>query len=66
MLVAFGTQGIKSIEDLAGCGTDDLHGWIEENSGNVTRHAGILERFTVSPSECEAMVLHARIKAGWI
>jgi transcription termination/antitermination protein NusA len=66
MLVAFGTQGIKSIEDLAGCATDDLYGWIENKSGNVTRHAGILERFTVSRSECDAMILHARIKAGWI
>jgi hypothetical protein len=33
MLVAFGMQGIKSIEDLAGCATDDLHGWTEEQSG---------------------------------
>ena len=47
MLVTFGTQGIKSIEDLAGCATDDLHGWIENKSGNVTRHAGTLERFAV-------------------
>ncbi len=27
MLVAFDRQGIKSIENLAGCATDDLHGW---------------------------------------
>ena len=66
MLVAFGTQDIRSIEDLAGCATDDLHGWIEDKSGNVIRHDGILERFNVSRSECEAMILHARIKAGWI
>jgi N utilization substance protein A len=66
MLVAFGTQDIKSIEDLAGCATDDLHGWIENKSGNVTRHAGILERFGVPRSECDAMILHACIKAGWI
>jgi N utilization substance protein A len=66
MLVAFGMQGIKSIEDLAGCATDDLHGWIEEKSGNVTRHAGILDRFSVSRSECEAIILHARFKAGWL
>jgi transcription termination/antitermination protein NusA len=66
MLVAFGTQGIKSIEDLAGCATDDLYGWIEDKSGTVIRHDGILERFFVSRSECEAMILHARIKAGWI
>lgn len=66
MLVAFGTQGIKSIEDLAGCATDDLYGWIEDKSGNVTRHAGILERFAVSRSDCDTMVLYARKKVGWI
>ena len=34
-------------------------GGIENKSGNVTRHAGILERFTVSRSECDPMILHA-------
>ena len=66
MLVAFGEQGIKSIEDLAGCATDDLHGWIEDKSGNVTKREGILGHFRVSRSECDAIILHARIKAGWI
>jgi len=66
MLVAFGQQGIKSVEDLAGCATDDLYGWIEDKAGDVTRHEGILNRFEVSRRECEAMILHARVKAGWI
>jgi transcription termination/antitermination protein NusA len=66
MLVAFGQRGIKSIEDLAGCATDDLYGWTEDKAGDVTRHDGILCRFEVSRSECEAMILHARVKAGWI
>jgi transcription termination/antitermination protein NusA len=29
MLVVLGEHGINSIEDLAGCATDDLHGWSE-------------------------------------
>ena len=66
MLVAFGEQGIKTIADLAGCATDDLCGWIDDTSGTLTRHEGILHRFNVSRGECDAMVLHARIKAGWI
>jgi hypothetical protein len=66
MLVAFGEQGIKTIEDLAGCATDDLCGWIEDRSGTLTKHEGILHRFTVSRRECDAMILHARMKAGWI
>jgi transcription termination/antitermination protein NusA len=66
MLVALGEQGIKTIDDLAGCATDDLCGWIEDKSGMLTRHEGILHRFSVSRRECDAMILHARIRAGWI
>src|SRR5215472_17385698 len=64
MLVAFGMKDIKSFKDLARCATDDLHGWIEDKSGNVTRHAGILDHFAVSCRECDAIILQARIKAG--
>ena len=66
MLVAFGERGIRSIEDLAGCATDDLYGWIEHSSGKIIRHEGILNGFRISRSECDAIILHARIKAGWI
>ena len=66
MLVALGEQGIKTIEDLASCATDDLIGWIEEASGKVIRHKGIFHRFWISPRECEAIILHARVKSGWI
>lgn len=66
MLVAFGEQGIKTMEDLAGCATDDLCGWVEDKSGSITPHEGVLQRFNVSRAECDAMILHARIKAGWI
>jgi transcription termination/antitermination protein NusA len=41
MLAAFGEQGIKSIEDLANCATDDLVGWIEEEAGKVTKHPAL-------------------------
>jgi N utilization substance protein A len=66
MLVAFGEQGIRTVEDLAGCATDDLCGWIEDTSETPTRHEGVLHRFNVSRAECDAMILHARIKSGWI
>lgn len=66
MLVAFGEQGIKSIEDLASCATDDLFGWIEEGAGKVTKHKGLLHRFWISRRECDAMILHARTMLGWI
>ena len=66
MLVAFGEHGIKSIEDLADCATDDLDGWSESKDGKTIRHAGILDRFEVSREDCETLIINARIKAGWI
>ena len=66
MLATFGKHGIKSIEDLADCATDDLDGWSESKDGKTIRHKGILERFNVSRKDCEAMIINARIKAGWI
>ena len=41
MLVALGENGIKTVEDLAGCATDDLYGWVEQTSDTTTRHAGV-------------------------
>jgi hypothetical protein len=66
MLAAFGEHGIKSIEDLADCATDDLNGWSESKDGKTIRHAGILDGFRVSRKKCEAIIINARIKAGWI
>ena len=66
MLVAFGENGIKTIEDLAGCATDDLTGWIERKDGESKREAGILDGLDVERDEAEAIVMQARVKAGWI
>ena len=66
MLVAFGENGIKTVEDLAGCATDDLTGWSERKDGEVTRHAGALEGFTIESEEAESMIMQARVKAGWV
>lgn len=66
MLVALGKDGVKSVEDLAGCATDDLVGWTERANGEVTRHEGALTGFDVSRAEAEEMIMAARIEAGWI
>jgi transcription termination/antitermination protein NusA len=66
MLVAFGENDIKSVEDLAGCATDDLVGWSERKDGESTKHAGILDGFEVPRQEAEAIIMQARLKAGWI
>jgi N utilization substance protein A len=66
MLVAFGENGVKTVEDLAGCATDDLTGWTERKDGESKREPGILEGFDVSRDEAEAIIMQARLKAGWV
>ncbi len=66
MMVPLGENDVKSIEDFAGCSTDDLIGWTERKDGVATRHAGFLDGFNLSREEAEAMIMAARVKAGWI
>ncbi|MDB5590533.1 MAG: NusA antitermination factor [Enterovirga sp.] len=66
MLVAFGENDVKTVEDLAGCATDDLVGYTEGRGAEAVRTAGFLDGFELSRQDAEAMILAARIKAGWI
>ncbi len=66
MLVRFGENSVKTVEDLAGCATDDLVGWTERKDGETVREAGILDGFDISREEAEALVMQARLKAGWV
>ena len=66
MLVALGKDDVKTIEDFAGCATDDLVGWTERKDGEVVRFPGALSDFDVSKTDAEAMIMQARVAAGWI
>ena len=66
MLVALGKEGIKTVEDFAGCAVDDLVGWTERKDGEVKRFDGTFKDFPISREEAEEMILNARLKAGWI
>jgi len=66
MLVKFGENGVKTVEDLAGCATDDLIGWTERKDGESKREPGILDGFDLSREEAEAMIMQARLKSGWV
>jgi N utilization substance protein A len=67
MLVKFGENDIKTVEDLAGCATDDLVGWTErKEGGEQTKHAGFLDGSEASRDDAEAMIMQARVLAGWI
>jgi N utilization substance protein A len=66
MLVKLGENEIKTVEDLAGCATDDLVGWSERKDGETVKHPGILDGFEISREEAESLVMTARVRAGWI
>ncbi len=66
MMVALGENDVKTVEDLAGCATDDLIGWTERKDGEAIRQAGYLDGFDLSRQEAEALIMAARIHAGWI
>jgi N utilization substance protein A len=66
MMVRFGENSVKTVEDLAGCATDDLAGWTERKDGESKREPGILDGFELSREEAEAIIMQARLKAGWI
>jgi len=66
MLVKLGENGVKTVDDLAGCATDDLAGWTERKDGEAKHEAGFLDGFELSREECEGIVMQARLKAGWV
>jgi N utilization substance protein A len=66
MLVRLGENDVKTLEDFAGCVTDDLTGWFETVERKRVRQDGILDGFDISPEEAEALIMSARVKAGWV
>ncbi|WP_062114644.1 transcription termination factor NusA [Aureimonas sp. AU40] len=66
MLVALGEDGVKTVEDFAGCAADDLVGWSERKDGETKRFTGALSAFELSRTDAEAMIMQARVKAGWV
>lgn len=66
MMVALGEDGIKTIEDFAGCAADDLIGWSERKDGETKRFEGLFSKLDLSRTEAEGMILQARLSAGWI
>lgn len=66
MAVMLGEKGVLTLEDFAGLTGDDLRGWFEARNGERVREAGLLESFALSPEAADAMIMGARIAAGWI
>lgn len=66
MIVTLGENDVKSLEDFAGCATDDLVGWTERVDGERKHYDGILEEYGFEPNIAEEMIMRARVSAGWI
>ena len=66
MLVALGENDVKTVDDLAGCATDDLIGWNETVNGERKHQKGYLEGFDIGADDANAIIMRARVKAGWI
>jgi len=66
MLVALGEDGIKTMEDFAGCAADDLVGWSERKDGETKKFEGLFSKLEISRVDAERMILQARLAAGWI
>jgi N utilization substance protein A len=66
MAVALGEGDVKTLEDFAGLVPDDLRGWYEAKGAERVREPGILEAFELSPEDAEALIMRARVAAGWI
>ncbi len=66
MLVPLGENDVKTVEDLAGCATDDLVGWTERKDGQAVKQPGFLDAFELSRADAEGIIMAARLAAGWI
>jgi N utilization substance protein A len=66
MLVKLGQNGVKSVEDLAGCASDDLIGWSERTDAGEKKFVGYLSEFGLSREQADTMIMAARVRAGWV
>jgi len=66
MAILLGKGGVKSLEDLADAASDELRGWFETKNGERIRHPGILDALSLSQEDADALIINARVTAGWI
>ncbi|HXJ02193.1 MAG TPA: transcription termination factor NusA [Micropepsaceae bacterium] len=66
MLVKLGENDIKTLEDFAGCASDDLLGYVENKGNERVRVPGALDGFDLVADEVNDLIMKARVKAGWV
>lgn len=66
MIEALAEDGVKTLEDFATCADWELAGgWTTEN-GERVKDDGILEKFEMSLTEAQDLVMTARVQLGWV
>jgi len=66
MLVKLGENDIKTLEDFAGCASDDLLGYVENKGNERVRVPGALDGFDLTTDEVNDLIMKARVQAGWV
>ncbi len=66
MVIALAEEGVKTVEDFAGCAADDLTGWTENVGGEKKHYEGMLEAFRLKPEMAEFLIEQARHAVGWV
>jgi N utilization substance protein A len=67
LAVALGEGGVKTLDDLAGCATDDLLGYYEQNKDKErVRVPGALDSFNLTADDVNAIIMKARVAMGWV
>ncbi len=64
--ITLGKAGVKTTDDLAGLTPDDLVGWVDIVKGQKVPNKGVFDQKELSREAAEALILHARVAAGWI
>jgi N utilization substance protein A len=66
MLVTLGENEIHTVEDMAGCASDDLVGWYERRNGERKHFPGFFDGMNISRSQAEEIIMAARLQEGWV
>ena len=66
MLVTLGEDGIKTLEDLAGCATDDCSAMSSNKGNERVRVHRRPRRLRLERVDANDVIMKARVKAGWI
>ena len=69
LIVSPSWEAERAAERVPGAvATDDLVGWTERKEGAAepVKYPGILDANEISRADAEALIMQARVKAGWI